>query len=431
MRRILLVNPPVFDFGAHDFWMRPYGLLQVAGYLRNQADLVLFDCLDRRHPFLQGRSDLRSDEWGRGKLPFEYVGKPPVFEGIPRYFRRFGLPRGLFREFLEERGPFDAVLIQTGMTYWYPGVREVLEDVRLHCPEAVTVLGGTYATLCPGHARRLGADVVITGSDLRPLRESLGFEPDLEGLPFWEGYERGGEVGVMKLADGCPFRCSYCAIQTTGGHFQSRPLERVRAEFERLMDLGFHRIAFYDDALLFQPERVLMPFLEAVLQSGRGPQFHTPNALHARFLTPELAALMIRAGFTSFYLGFESGSKEWQRTSGAKVSRGELARAVEILRHAGADPRSITAYLLLGHPRGDEQDLEASMRYVHSLGIRIMLAEFSPNPGTPDGEICRQWIDLEEPLNHNKIAFPIRLLGFGEFQRFKGLCRELNRGLRR
>ena len=45
--RILLVNPPIYDFAAYDFWLRPYGLLSVAGQLRGRAEFFLFDYLDR------------------------------------------------------------------------------------------------------------------------------------------------------------------------------------------------------------------------------------------------------------------------------------------------------------------------------------------------------------------------------------------------
>ena len=31
---------------------------------------------------------------------------------------------------------FDAVLVQTVMTYWYPGVKEVIEDIRRLQPQA-------------------------------------------------------------------------------------------------------------------------------------------------------------------------------------------------------------------------------------------------------------------------------------------------------
>jgi hypothetical protein len=59
-----------------------------------------------------------------------------------------------------------------------------------------------------------------------------------------------------------------------------------------------------------------------------------------------------------------------------------------------------------------------------------MLADFSPIPGTPDGEFCRKWVDMDEPLFHNKTVFPIILLGFDETNRLKDLQRRLNRSIR-
>ena len=70
------------------------------------------------------------------------------------------------------------------------------------------------------------------------------------------------------------------------------------------------------------------------------------------------------------------------------------------------------------------------MRFVNKLGVRGMLADFSPVPGTPDGEYCRKWVNMDEPLFHNKSVFPIILLGFDEVNRLKDLQRSLNRSLR-
>jgi hypothetical protein len=70
------------------------------------------------------------------------------------------------------------------------------------------------------------------------------------------------------------------------------------------------------------------------------------------------------------------------------------------------------------------------MRFAHDLGIRLMLSEFSPIPGTPDGEKCRRSVDLEEPLCHNKTAFCLRFLGEEHVNRLKSLCRELDLSLR-
>ncbi len=40
-----------------------------------------------------------------------------------------------------------------------------------------------------------------------------------------------------------------------------------------------------------------------------------------------------------------------------------------------------------------------------------MVSEFSPLPGTPDDGQCLVWIDLDEPLRHNKTALVIYRLG--------------------
>ena len=426
--KILLVNPPIYDFAAYDFWLKPYGLLSIAGYLRGKADFILFDYLDRLHPFAAKQKKLESDRWGRGRFYCEQIPSPACLIQIPRYFRRFGLPRTMFKNFLVREEQCDFVLIQTTMTYWYQGVQEVIEDIRKFCPEAKIILGGNYVTLCSSHAERLGADFLVQGVNLEPLWEYLNIKPDMRQPGLWELYEK-LNVGVLKLSDGCPFNCSYCSVPKIYGKFKSRPLERSLAEFELLAKQGVENVAFYDDALLFESGKVLQPFLEEILKRDIKANLHSPNGLHARFITRELAELMVKAGFKTFYLGFESASFRWQQQTGLKVSCDELAEAVEHLTAAGADPWNITAYQILGHPNWGIQQLEESMRFVNRLGIRGMLADFSPVPGTPDSEHCREWVDMDEPLFHNKTAFPIILLGFDETNRLKDLQRRLNRNL--
>jgi pyruvate-formate lyase-activating enzyme len=426
--KILLVNPAIYDFSAYDFWLKPYGLLRVAGFLRGQADLYLFDYLDRWHPNAPGDVQHRSDAWGRGPFPTEMTQKPALFTDIPRHYRRYGLPRSVFQKFLAEVGPFDVALIQTVMTYWYPGVKEAIDDIRTLSPLSKIVLGGIYATLCPRHAQSLGADLVIQRAHLEPLWQLLRITPRVQELPLWEAYGR-LPVGILKLSDGCPFRCTYCSVPQVYPPFASRPLEHAFAELEMLYSRGVRNVAFYDDALLFKPTDILLPFLDRVRQRGIDVHFHTPNALNARYVTREIAEQMVQAGFKTFYLGFESSAYTWQRRTGGKVYAEDLVQAVDNLVNAGADIRHITAYLIIGHPLTDHQDVEASMQFAHSLGVRLMLSEFSPIPGTPDGEHCRRWVNLDEPLWHNKTVFPLGVLGLKEVRRLKTLCRHLNHKL--
>jgi radical SAM superfamily enzyme YgiQ (UPF0313 family) len=209
----------------------------------------------------------------------------------------------------------------------------------------------------------------------------------------------------------------------------ARELNECISDLQSLMDKGVTNIAFYDDALLHKPEKTLIPFLEYVIASDIKVNFHTPNALHARFITPEIANIMVSSGFKTFYLGFESKSGDFQSKTGSKVVSDELVSAAENLINAGADKKNIATYQIIGHPNSDLQELEESMRFANSLGLKVMLADFSPIPGTPDGDFCQKYVDLKEPLNHNKTTFPIIHLGTEKVNYFKSLNKKLNRKL--
>jgi hypothetical protein len=157
--QVLLVNPSIYDFTAYDFWLRPYGMLRVAGRMGHCCRFSFFDYLISR----------RRDPWGRGRFDSREVPKPACLSDIPRRFRRFGRPRGEFREYLQSRS-FDAILIQTTMTYWYPGVQEVIEDARALQPSATFKREPLSHNKTAFAIRRLGEDYV---TDLKPLTRFL------------------------------------------------------------------------------------------------------------------------------------------------------------------------------------------------------------------------------------------------------------------
>jgi hypothetical protein len=417
---ILLINPPIYDFAAFDFWLKPLGMLTVAGKIANSADFQIFDFLDRNHVFYSDKLQFKSDQWGRGQFFSTIIPKPDVLKQIPRYYRRFGLPAEIFIDFLKTNKPCDFVFVQTVMTYWYLGYQEVINELKKYWPRTKIVLGGPYSMICPDHAKNLGADFIF--GDKIPL-QMTAVNP-----PLWNLYKN-PETAAMKITQGCPFKCTYCTVPIFCDGFSAKPLEQAIGELNFLISLGVKNIAFYDDSLLYKSDETLKPLLRFIIENKIDVSFHTPNALNARFIDDELASLLIRAGFKTFYLGFESNSQEFQKQTGSKIYDSELANAVKTLSSAGADINSITAYLILGHPRFEIQDIEESMKFVNTLGVKIMLAEFSPIPGTPDGLLCEKYIDMAEPLMHSKTAFPIILLGPDRVNRIKDMCRTLNQNI--
>jgi radical SAM superfamily enzyme YgiQ (UPF0313 family) len=314
------------------------------------------------------------------------------------------------------------------MTYWYPGVQEVIADVRDLSPKAKIAVGGTYATLCPGHAQTLDADLVVDDGDLTKLWEFLNTAIVSWQPPVWEKYRK-LDAAVVKLTEGCPFNCSYCSVRQHYPNFIVRSVDSVMREAELLHSLGVDNLAFYDDALLAKDGEILRRFLVTVSKSGLSFKYHTPNALHARFVSAETAEMMKRAGFQKLFLGVESSSESWLKQSGSKVSVKDAEIAVSRFRAAGFESDNLTAYVLLGHPEFTGEMVEDAIQKVQALGIRVMLSDYSPIPGTEDGEKCREWVDLDEPLLHNKSVFPEILLGKTEVERLKSLCRQANASL--
>jgi hypothetical protein len=415
--KILLLNPPIYDFSAYDFWLKPIGLLQIGGYLKDNADMLFFDYLDREHPFYKDKK-LKSEKYGKGSYFSQRITKPNLYKDIPRYYQRFGLPRKLFQAWLIEQKSIDFVLIESGMTYWYLGIEEVIEDIRNIHPKAKIVLGSIYATLCYEHAKELGVDLVIKGKELKPLSSFLGIPLNIQAIPLWEKYSK-LKTAAIKITDGCPYSCTYCASKILSPKFAMLNLERKLDELRLLISLGVKDIAFYDDALLYAAQDILVPFLNEVLKRKYKVNFHTPNALHLKYLTPELAQLMVAAGFKTFCFGIENLSLDWHSKTGGKLKKTNLVSVVENLKRLGISSRNIVAYLIFGHPNYPLTELEKTITLLKKLNIKIFLSEYSPIPGTKDGDSCKGLVDLDNPLTHNKTAFTIWNLGYTKVSEIK------------
>ncbi|MBC7218090.1 MAG: radical SAM protein [Candidatus Caldatribacterium sp.] len=421
MAHILLANPWAYDFTAFDLWCKPLGLLYLGAHLKRRGfHVTLLDCLSREDPESsapenEGPRKLR--EAGCGGYHKEILPKPSFFSSIPRYFKRFGIPKEKVLCRLQSLDPPDVVFVTCSFTYWYPGASFFGEVLRRIFPQAFLVLGGVYPVLAPEHAQSLGFDAVVSVSDplkvAEELKRILGIDLGIREYrdffavpPAFEFYPR-LSYGVVLSSLGCPFSCPYCASRVLAPSFFQRPPEEVVEEIRYLHErFGVRHIAFYDDALLVNAERHFLPLAEGVICLGLPLSFHLPNGLHARYVTREVASFLRRANFSTVRLSLETASSRWQRESGGKVTNEAFEEAVEYLKEAGFHPEDIEVYLLFGWPVTEEEDVLASASYVRSLGLVPRFSLYAPTPRTRDYE--RFFSGEDEPLWHNKVAFLYR-----------------------
>lgn len=432
---ILLINPWITDFSAYNFWIKPLGLVYIASLLRaNGFRVTLIDCLD---------FSIKAKEYGDGKFYKTKISKPLPLKSIPRNYSQYGIPEELLLKrlsFLEEP---DLICVTSGMTYWYPGVFKIIEITKKLFKEVPIILGGIYASLCYKHAKKhSGADIVFKSgnefdavkliSELTqfsipqslPDRQAGAFRIDSLPYPAFDLYPQLNYICIA-TSRGCPYQCTYCASPVlTKGFIRRDPLKVVEEMEYWINKYHINNIAFYDDALLIEPDKHFIPMMKEVLKKGIQCNFHTPNALHIKKINEEVADLLHQSGFKTIRLGFETSNEATQIETGGKVDNQEFKNAIKCLKRAGYSGEGIGVYIMVGLPGQRVGEVEESIAFVRETGAKPILVEYSPIPHTPLFEKAKRMSALgleNEPLFHNNSILPCQWDGFtiSDYKRIK------------
>lgn len=404
--KILLINPWIYDFAAANLWSRQLGLLEVAEFLSSYyCDLTFLDCLGTFKP----------RRYNMGNYPKKILPRPEILKDVKRKYGRYGITTDEFLSRIRTSGPFNIIFVTSIMTYWYPGVIKVIDICKDLYPETPIVLGGIYATLYEEHASaQSGADYIYTGKiDDRVLtflaKAGISVNRNGNSKPYYKlGMQGSSGYASIMTTEGCPYKCSYCASRILTGRFRFRDRKTLHEDIEALHAMGVRDIAFYDDALLYNPDEHIKKILSNLIDDGIKIRFHTPNGLHAKFIDDELATIMKASGFKTVRLSLESVSDAIQhQLSGGKVTNGELSESVRRLKRAGFSKKELGVYVLYGLKGQQIDDVWDSVRFLMDLDVKVHLCEFSPIPGTAlweefitDGTISR---DIDPLLTNNTV----------------------------
>ncbi len=289
--------------------------------------------------------------------------------------------------------------------------------------------------LCHSHALNYsGADFVLKGpaeNSLMSLLEQIcNLKPEYIPKMEYDPYAPYPAFDLLRKLDyvciltsrGCPFRCQYCASSALFPFFYQRPPETVYQEIVYWhKNYGVKEFAFYDDALLVNASQHAIPLFEMIIKAKLDIHLHTPNGLHARFITAKVAQKMFQAGVKTVRLGLETISPN---RHDQKLTREEFIRAIRYLQEAGFTKEQIGAYILVGLPNQTKQEIEQTVSFAQKLGVTPRLAEYSPIPFTKLWseaiKICSHEID-KEPLFHNNSLLPCahKNLSFSELKEIK------------
>lgn len=387
---VLGIRPPVYCFKTIYPTMMPTGLLSVLAVVEAAGYDV-------------GFLDFFGNE---KKVPSCLVQSPPVVAHVDKLYYRYGLPQ---KEIDCQAGSLrrrpDVIFVTSGITFWYLGLKEVLSYVRAAWPGVPVVLGGTYATLFPEHARSLGFDMVVEGEGEARALEVLGnlthFQTsynvnsaDLDSypVPLWrltgglKGQYEPGKFIAYHTSRGCCFSCSYCAsnyIYSLG--YRRRSPGQCVSDLEGLVaSLNLSYINLQDDQLLHRPEEYVKPFLQKVITSPllSRVKFMAPNSVDSSFIDLELALLFRQAKFRKVYLSIEVLDPVEQKRMGRNPKTEDVERAVSLLHQVGYQAKDIFVYVLMGLPGQRKEAVVDTVSRVWGIGAIPSVLGYTPIPHT-------------------------------------------------
>lgn len=281
--------------------------------------------------------------------------------------------------------------------------RQIARRARRLNPEAIVVVTGCHAQVAADEAAGIpGVDMVVgpqdrgriadlvreyqrTGEPRRLVRPH-GTGRDFLDLPALVCAER--SRAWLKVQDGCDQRCAYCQIPLARGPSRSLPLERVRAEAERLLAAGYQELVLtgihlgaYGSDL---PGRPSLASLVAALDELPGLKRLRLGSVEPNDLSAELIEVL--AASSSFcphlHLPLQSGNDEILANMRRPYSIADFARTLAALRRA-VPGIAISTDLIVGFPGESAAQFESSLSFVREMGFaRLHVFPFSARPGT-------------------------------------------------
>ncbi|MCL4423814.1 MAG: CUAEP/CCAEP-tail radical SAM protein [Actinobacteria bacterium] len=181
--------------------------------------------------------------------------------------------------------------------------------------------------------------------DLRRHSQSDKMLPARDLLPPLQRYakllSKGTEqlAGYVEASTGCSHRCRHCPVPVIyDGRMRSAAVDNVLADIEQLVAMGAKHVSFGDPDFLNAPQhalRVVRATHDAFPQLTFDATVKVEHVLRHETIWPEMS----KAGCLFVVSAFESTDDEVL----AKLAKGhtvsDAARAVEILREQGIEPR--------------------------------------------------------------------------------------------
>jgi len=446
----LPIQPPIRDFYLTSKRTIPYGLASVAANLTAHGFSVeIFDALatskSKIIPLPPEMTYLQ-----------EYYGKSDISPfGLFHYFKHFGYSFEYIGKKAKESGAF-LIGISSLFTAYSDEAIQTAQAVKKFHPNCKIVMGGHHPTAMPEKVMECEAvDFVIRGEGevampllAKAVKEVFTFHsplltsdfshfplmtsipgivfrkkdgtlhinessamdnPDDYPLPaihlinnsFYQRKKRGSAVIVASR--GCPMKCSYCCVGSSGLKYRLRSVESVMNEIERaVMQYDVRFIDFEDENLSLNREWFLnllhkiTELSKLLLPSDSEIELRAMNGLFPPSLDEEIIFMMKRAGFKTLNLSVGSISPEQLK----RFKRPDIRKSLEysVMLAEKYDLEAV-CYIIIGAPFQNADISLDDLLYLFKKNLLAGVSVFYPAPGSPDYKLCEELGILPEKFS--------------------------------
>lgn len=269
---------------------------------------------------------------------------------------------------------------------------------RRKCPDSIIVLAGCAVALHrEALLERTGADLAVGQKDKTRIAELVS---EVAPLPAHEAltypallpvFER--TRAIVKVQDGCSFRCAYCVVPDARGEPSSRPFEEIIEESCRLAESGFREIVLTGANLgcYRDGDRRLTDIIDGLEDIPDIARIRL-SSIESTTVEREVIDMMLHSEKLCRYIHLPLQSAD----DGILEAMGRRYRAAEFRSLVEYAVQKVPALglgtdVLTGFPGESEAAFENTMMFISDLPFNnLHVFPYSSRPGTPAATMGNQ-----------------------------------------
>jgi len=281
-------------------------------------------------------------------------------------------------------------------------VRKFIRNASRMNPKVRLIVTGCYVERAPEEFKDLPQVWRIFSNEekkdlLQNILSCVSPQSSKSVLPF-------RSRALVKIQDGCNFRCTFCIIPRVRGRSVSVKKEEILAQINRFINQGFREVVLTGIHLCsygldLRPKSSLIDLIREI-EGLKALGNVRLSSLDPRFLNFPLLEHIIKSKkiCSHFHLSLQHGSDDVLRRMGRKI---EVDFYREILAHLrrNSTHASVGADIIVGFPGEEEEDFEKTYQFLENSPLTYFhVFSYSPRPWTP----AASWPQIDERVKKER-----------------------------